>query len=419
MRRLVIALCLVACLSFLGTHRSWADDLVYTVQSGDNLYRIGLRFGVDWRRIMAVNGLAYPTIYVGQQLIIPGATASNGAVSGTPAPTAAPTPAAAPQPTPSAPSGGSTYHVVTGDTVWSITRKLGLNFNDLVAANPGVSPNLIYPGQVLRVPSMAGAASQPAISLPATPAALSPMGGGPVDMTGLPQVSARAREIYQHGLALGNNPRAFAKIGDCNDTLPNFLAAFDAGSYRLGEAYAYLDETIRQFSGSFARNSQAVHIGYSAYNVTSTLWANPQVCHAGETPLTCEYRLLRPSMALISLGTNDSLQSVESYEKNMRGIVEQSIAAGVLPILSTKADNLEGYHRFNDVIRRLAAEYDVPLWDFALIAQRLPGGGLLPDGFHLTGGSNTFLSPETIYGAWPWRNLTALQSLDIVWRGVK
>jgi hypothetical protein len=31
----------------------------------------------------------------------------------------------------------------------------------------------------------------------------------------LPQVSERAREIYRTGLALGNNPQTFSKVGDC------------------------------------------------------------------------------------------------------------------------------------------------------------------------------------------------------------
>jgi LysM repeat protein len=421
LRRLLTVTALIIILTFAGASKSWAEDLVYTVQPGDNLFRIGLRYGVDWRRIMAANGLGYPTIYVGQRLLIPGATEAGPLPAATPAPVA-PAPTPAPEPPGAAAPGDGTYTVRQGDTLWSITRQLGLSISELIAANRAVSPNRIYPGQVLHLPPNAGTAASVSASAPSTPAEPAPIpaaDGQPVDLTGLPQVSARAREIYQHGLALGNNPRAFAKIGDCNATLPSFLAAFDSGTYRLGGPYAYLQETIQQFSGSFARDSKAVHIGYTAYDITSPEWADPRVCQPGETPELCEYRLQRPSIALISLGTNDWSHGVPLYEKNMRTIVEQSIAAGILPILSTKADNTEGYHLYNGVIRRLAAEYDVPLWDFWLIAQRLPGGGLLPDGFHLTGGANTFLRPESIYGAWPWRNLTALETLDIVWRGVR
>jgi LysM repeat protein len=50
---------------------------IYTVQVGDNIYQISLRFGVDMSALVAANGLNATTmnmIYVGQQLVIPGAT---------------------------------------------------------------------------------------------------------------------------------------------------------------------------------------------------------------------------------------------------------------------------------------------------------------------------------------------------------
>lgn len=44
----------------------------YTVQMGDNLFRIGLRFGVPYQQIATANGITDPTkISVGQVLIIP------------------------------------------------------------------------------------------------------------------------------------------------------------------------------------------------------------------------------------------------------------------------------------------------------------------------------------------------------------
>jgi len=44
----------------------------HVVQFGENLFRIGLRYGVNWLQIAAANGLGYPyTIYAGQVLVIP------------------------------------------------------------------------------------------------------------------------------------------------------------------------------------------------------------------------------------------------------------------------------------------------------------------------------------------------------------
>ena len=64
----------------------------------------------------------------------------------------------------------------------------------------------------------------------------------------------------------------------------------------------------------------------------------------------------------------------------------------MLPIAVTKADNLEAQagapnHAINDTIRKLAAEYGVPLLDFWQAAQGLPNGGLIDEGnadFHLS-----------------------------------
>lgn len=45
----------------------------YTVRRGDNLFRIGLRFGVRFTRLQALNGLPNPNrIFVGERLCVRG-----------------------------------------------------------------------------------------------------------------------------------------------------------------------------------------------------------------------------------------------------------------------------------------------------------------------------------------------------------
>jgi LysM repeat protein len=76
----------------------------YTVQRGDNLYRIALRFGTTYSAIAVANGLPNPNyIYVGQRLLIPGYAAPTPVVQPVRPkvrPTAAPTPTPTPTPTP-------------------------------------------------------------------------------------------------------------------------------------------------------------------------------------------------------------------------------------------------------------------------------------------------------------------------------
>jgi len=234
----------------------------------------------------------------------------------------------------------------------------------------------------------------------------------------IPLATNTAIEIYNRGLALGNNPSAFSKFGDCQNIPSMFLSAFDdPSSFSLGEEYGYLQEAIEWFSGSYARESQAVRAGFNAASVVSPLWADPEICEVGESPLDCEVRLHKPSFALISLETWWA-GDPEAYEKYVREIIEKMINYEIVPIITTKADNLEGDHRINATLARLAFEYDIPLWNFWRAVQPLHNNGLWEDGFHLTYAFNHFDNSQSMKAAWPWRNLTALQTLDAVWRGV-
>ncbi len=252
-----------------------------------------------------------------------------------------------------------------------------------------------------------------------TTAVATPLPAGAYFPTGLPvipTISQTARDIYQRGLALGNNPHAFSKIGDCQSVVPYFLASFDYGNYNLGP-YADLQATLDQFSGAWARESIATNRGFNVATVFVPLWADPKRCLRNESPLVCELRLNRPSFALITMETwwgGDA----SGYESYLRRIIEYAIARGTVPILGTKADNIEGNGSINGVIVKLAQEYDVPLWNFWAAVQPLPNHGLHPDGFHLTWERNYYDNAANLQLAWPIRNLTAAQALEAVWRGV-
>jgi hypothetical protein len=234
----------------------------------------------------------------------------------------------------------------------------------------------------------------------------------------LPTVSTTAREIYAHGLALGNNPHAFSKVGDCNSVTPYFLERFDKPAlYRLGGAYAYLQSTIDQFRGSFAHQAPTTQTGLNMGALFDPTWADPRICRSTESPLSCEYRLQRPSIVFISLGTNEGWRTTDEYESRLREVLEFWIARGVVPILSTKADNVEGEDRFNGAVIALAHSMDLPLWNFRQAVAPLPNNGLVGQGYHLTWGPLDFTGE--INTGWQMRNLTALQALEVVWEGVR
>jgi hypothetical protein len=238
----------------------------------------------------------------------------------------------------------------------------------------------------------------------------------------IPTVSDAMREVYKRGLAMGNDPNAFSKVGDCQTNTGFYLVDFDhEGWYSLGSEYAYLQDTIDYYEGSYSRTSLAMRDGYNVAAVLTPLRADPKQCEKGENPIQCEFRLHNPSIAIISLETNFNDRPADDYGKYMRQIIEYSLEQGVVPILATKGDNLEGDNSINAEIANIAVEYDIPLWNLWAALQPLPNQGHdtdLNDGFHLSFSRNFFDQPKNMLSGWPWRNLTALEALDAVRTGL-
>lgn len=112
----------------------------HVVQAGENLYRIGLQYGISWVVIADYNNISNPnSIFVGQQLRIP---PDEGQAP--PAPT----------PTPS-PSTETTYIVKPGDNLYRIGRAFNISWVQIAEANGIVNPNQIVVGQELKIPAEA------------------------------------------------------------------------------------------------------------------------------------------------------------------------------------------------------------------------------------------------------------------------
>lgn len=228
-------------------------------------------------------------------------------------------------------------------------------------------------------------------------------------------VSDAMKDVYRFGLENGTDATHFSVIGDCQNVSSYFLAVFEnPDEYSLGDEYAYLQPTIDHYQGSYSRVSVAVKGGFNAAAVISPLRADKEVCNPNESPLDCELRIWKPSVVIVSMETWWSQKPEEEYEKYMRKVLDRIIETGAVPIIATKADNLEGNHAINNTVAKLAYEYDIPMWNFWAAVQPLPDKGLSDDGFHLTFGRNFFDDPVRMINAWPWRNLTALQTLDVV-----
>ena len=257
-------------------------------------------------------------------------------------------------------------------------------------------------------PTPAPPSATPTPSTPTPDRRLNPQGWASWPV--VPTLSARAAEIYRQGLALGNDPHAYSTVGDCQSEPAVFLGIYATNRYWLGKDYQHLQETVDFFKDAFSRQSLAVRDGLSAPSALTAKWADPKLCQPNESPVECDLRVHKPSLMFVNLGTNWRADaSVDAYENYLRQIVDILIAQGTLPILSTKADNIEGGNRINLATARVAHDYDIPLWNLWLAVQDLPNHGLDPDR------KDVYLSVE----AWDRRSFTALMTLDSLRRALR
>lgn len=105
------------------------DAIRYTVKRGDTLWGIAKKFGVTVSAVVKANNIRNPNlIYVGEVFIIPHMTSAESFEY-------------------------TLYTVRRGDTLWGISRKFGTSINSIVALNGIKNPNLIYVGEVFKIPS--------------------------------------------------------------------------------------------------------------------------------------------------------------------------------------------------------------------------------------------------------------------------
>jgi LysM repeat protein len=376
----------------------------------DRLIRLGL-VGCILTAMAALSLLLQPAQVSAVAVARPAAPATptlaanaTGLPTYTPVPVAThtSTPTATPIPTP------QLHRIGPEDTFYSIARTYGVTVSLLRSANPSA---LLVVGDALRVPPAAPA--RPPVALPARE-----VNGVPLSeiIVMPPAVQAHIRDIYAYGQLFERDPRSFAKVGDSTIGLPFFLAPFDGSGYRLG-SFARLQPVIDRFSGSFQRDSVAVQRGFHAWNLFDPLRADAARCGPSEPPIACEFRLQNPVLVIIRLGANDAGTDA-LYEESMRGIIAYAIDQGVIPILSTRADRTDGPDApYNALVRSLADEYQVPLWDFDRAAEALPGRGLGPDGVHLNHHlSHDYGDPAALSRGDGIQNLTALYLLEAVVR---
>jgi len=125
--------------------------LVYPVESGDILSDIAIKFNTSVTDIRRANpGLDPNSLFVGQELRIPGATTERTEVI---------------DPADREPGVESVYFVELGDTLGEIAQNHTVSSDAILQANPGLDPTAIQIGQELRIPPI-GTGLDPSVLTP-------------------------------------------------------------------------------------------------------------------------------------------------------------------------------------------------------------------------------------------------------------
>lgn len=257
------------------------------------------------------------------------------------------------------------------------------------------------------------------------------------------EVQTRVRELFALGTRLGQNPRAFSKVGDSISAWDFFLKGFerarpDGSPYHTLTADWQQDE-LDHFAGSFGRTSFAAVGGWSSGIELLPRYA-PKDCVDTDgkrlPPLLCEFERHRPALAVIMLGTNDvgsrfplrptKLNPDWNLEAHLRWILDRTLERGIIPVLSTipplvwRGDSPTALQpaadQANLLIRELATSYRLPLVEFDRALRRLPRQGLSSDGIHPSWEWQTLstdLRQADTYG-FTQRNLLTLEMLAAV-----
>ncbi|GEM_PF-4949920 len=193
----------------------------------------------------------------------------------------------------------------------------------------------------------------------------------------IPALSPAARILLRKSIAVGHDPHLFTIAGDSNSNPLRYLGRVTSGAFNLTR-YPELGPIVTYYAPAFSHVSVAIGGGFRAADMADASHITGfDACHKDEGMFACELRTSNASIVFIELGTGDKFMWRE-FEHNYRVMIDYAIANSVLPVLVTKADDIESlqggasFGYINGVIRVLAAEYQLPLLDMYAATRDLP-----------------------------------------------
>ncbi len=143
---LCLALSVALSLTLVGcSSSSSSGDNSYRVRSGDTLYSIAFKYGLDFKNLARLNGIAAPyRIYTGQILNLGDVSASSGG-----------------------------YTVKSGDTLSQIAARHHTTVANLASLNQLSAPYTLYVGQRLKLGTTSGSKAASTVTVAALPTTVS------------------------------------------------------------------------------------------------------------------------------------------------------------------------------------------------------------------------------------------------------
>lgn len=259
-------------------------------------------------------------------------------------------------------------------------------------------------------------------------------------------MKARLQAILERGRARGNRDFVFAKVGDSNTAIVDFLVPIGCGDVRYGPWEDELRPIVERWSAvpvvagyeekdcdrsnSFTRVGAAAFPGWRTGDLLRGHHPRADMCRPPEdAAVRCELSQIRPSVALVMVGTNDMLlddqtidpSGLEHFRPRLRRLLDEILARDVVPVVSTLPPRRHpGPHTeylpplWNEAIIEIAAEYGLPVWNYFLDLQDVPQFGMSFDWLHPSPAPTG--AGDLRDGAMRWgfnvRNLGALRVLE-------
>jgi peptidoglycan-N-acetylglucosamine deacetylase len=257
-----------------------SDARAHTVRSGDTLGRIAGRHGVSLNAVLELNDLDRSSIiYPGDIIKLPGEVAAS-------------------TPSDDAPSAGRAHTVIPGDTLGRIAARHGVSLESVLELNGLDRSSIIYPGDVILLPSGGSAGGSGASAPPAGDSIeIGPNSTSRVILTydDCPRSLGAFAEVVSWAQSRGIG-LVIAPTGDCisafrsSDGVDLAALARQHGQYVINHSVSHRDLTTLSCSDAagelgapgvvtnfgrppYGALNSAAHCGYAQVGMTPWLWS--------------------------------------------------------------------------------------------------------------------------------------------------